>query len=51
LNALQYLRSGGRSLRLNCGYGRGFSVREVIRAVTEMSGVDFKVEDAPPPAG
>ena len=29
---------------MNCGYGRGFSVREVIGAVKKVSGVDFEVE-------
>jgi len=43
--ALRYLRGGGASLTLNCGYGRGASVREVIAAVKRASGVDFKVEE------
>ena len=46
-NALRHLRSGAPSLTLNCGYGQGFSVREVIETVKEVSGVDFKVENAP----
>jgi UDP-glucose 4-epimerase len=45
-NALHYLRSGGESLTLNCGYGRGFSVREVIDAVKRASNLDFRVESA-----
>jgi UDP-glucose 4-epimerase len=45
--ALAHLRSGGESLTLNCGYGHGFSVREVIETVKQMSGVNFKVENAP----
>lgn len=45
--ALAHLRAGGPSLTLNCGYGHGFSVREVIAAVKRVSGVDFKVEEAP----
>jgi UDP-glucose 4-epimerase len=49
--ALRYLRSGASSLTLNCGYGRGFSVLEVIDAVKRVSGVDFKVEIAPRRAG
>ena len=40
--ALRHLRSGRPSLMLNCGYGRGFSVLEVIDAVKRVSGVDFK---------
>ncbi len=42
-DALRHLRGGGASVTLNCGYGRGFSVREVIDTVKRMSGVDFKV--------
>ena len=44
LDALAYLRAGGASVTLNCGYGRGFSVLEVIDTVRHVSGVDFKVE-------
>jgi UDP-glucose 4-epimerase len=46
-DALRYLRSGAPSLTLNCGYGRGFSVFEVVDTVKRVSGVDFKVETAP----
>jgi UDP-glucose 4-epimerase len=46
-DALRYLRSGAPSLTLNCGYGHGFSVLEVIEAVKRASGIDFKVEIAP----
>jgi UDP-glucose 4-epimerase len=42
--ALAYLRDGGRSITVNCGYGRGFSVLEVIETVKQVSGIDFKVE-------
>jgi len=45
--ALHYLRSGGTPLTLNCGYGHGFSVREVIETVKRVSATDFKVENAP----
>jgi UDP-glucose 4-epimerase len=41
--ALHYLREGGSSVTLNCGYGRGFSVLEVIESVKRVSGVDFQV--------
>jgi UDP-glucose 4-epimerase len=47
LDALRYLRGGGESVTLNCGYGHGFSVREVIEMVKRVSGIDFKVEVAP----
>ena len=46
-DALTYLRGGGASVTLNCGYGRGFSVLEVIDTVKRVSGVDFKVELGP----
>ena len=50
-DALRYLRSGAPSLTLNCGYGHGFSVLEVVEAVKRVSGVDFKVEIAGRRAG
>ena len=46
-DALGYLRGGGQSVTLNCGYGRGFSVLEVIETVKKISGSDFRVELAP----
>ena len=42
--ALQRLRSGAPSLIANCGYGRGFSVLDLINSVKRVSGVDFPVE-------
>ena len=45
--ALRYLDDGGESTTLNCGYGRGFSVKEVIETVKAVSGVNFEVRDAP----
>ena len=51
LNALDYLRGGGMSAVFNCGYGRGFSVLEVIEAVKKASRSDFKVVMAPRRAG
>jgi UDP-glucose 4-epimerase len=47
MDALRYLRAGGASVTLNCGYGHGFSVREVVEMVKRVSGVDFKVEISP----
>jgi UDP-glucose 4-epimerase len=43
LAAWQHLQSGGPNLILNCGYGRGYSVLEVLAAVKRVSGVDFRV--------
>ncbi len=51
LSALDYLRKGGESTLLNCGYGHGFSVREVIDAVERVSGVTLKVIEQPRRAG
>lgn len=47
LRALYYLREGGESQVLNCGYGHGYSVREVLDAVRRTSGSDFPVREAP----
>ncbi|MGE0846475.1 MAG: UDP-glucose 4-epimerase GalE [Flavobacteriaceae bacterium] len=49
--ALGHLEGGGESGIYNCGYGRGYSVREVIAAVKQASGVDFAVVEAPRRAG
>jgi UDP-glucose 4-epimerase len=43
VEALRHLRDGGENLTLNCGYGRGYSVFEVIEAVKRASGADFAV--------
>jgi len=40
--ALAHLRSGGESQVFNCGYGRGYSVLEVVEAVKRVSGRDFE---------
>ena len=47
LDALRYLRAGGASMTANCGYGRGYSVREVIDTVKRVSGTDFRVDISP----
>ncbi|MEX0955350.1 MAG: UDP-glucose 4-epimerase GalE [Rhizobiaceae bacterium] len=41
--ALWRLRDGGSSIVANCGYGRGYSVLEVIEAVKKVVGRDFEV--------
>jgi UDP-glucose 4-epimerase len=46
-SALAYLRNGGASITLNCGYGRGYSVLETIDAVRRVSGRSFAVQCAP----
>jgi len=45
--ALSYLRDGGISATLNCGYGRGYSVLETIEAVRRISGRNFAIQYAP----
>jgi UDP-glucose 4-epimerase len=47
LNALRHLRAGGGNLTLNCGYGRGYSVLDVIDTMKRLSGKDFPVFYAP----
>ena len=47
LAALAYLRTGGRPQVLNCGYGRGSSVLEVISSVQRVAGTDFPVRIGP----
>ncbi len=44
--ALKYLLDGGKSEVFNCGYGYGYSVKEVIETAKRVTGVDFKVEEA-----
>jgi UDP-glucose 4-epimerase len=47
LDALRYLRAGGESEVLNCGYGNGFSVLDVISSVKRVSQHDLAVRMAP----
>ena len=51
LAGLDYLDKGGESTVLNCGYGHGASVTEVIETVKRVSGVDFPVKLEPRRAG
>ncbi|HWL61846.1 MAG TPA: UDP-glucose 4-epimerase GalE [Steroidobacteraceae bacterium] len=43
LLAVDYLRGGGKSETLNCGYGHGYSVREVLDSVQRVSGAPLKI--------
>ena len=43
LKALQRMRAGGGSMVANCGYGRGFSVLEVLETVKKVHGKDFDI--------
>ncbi|MCD6547941.1 MAG: UDP-glucose 4-epimerase GalE [Thermodesulfobacterium sp.] len=49
--AMEYLLSTRESLVLNCGYGKGFSVREVVSTVKKVTGIDFKVVETKRRAG
>ncbi|NOY72432.1 MAG: UDP-glucose 4-epimerase GalE [Gammaproteobacteria bacterium] len=49
--ALNYLKNEGTSTILNCGYGHGYSVREVINAVEKIHGQPIKVIEEPRRAG
>ncbi len=51
LSALNFLEVSRKSEIFNCGYGRGFSVKQVVSAVKEVTGVDFKVEEVGRRAG
>ena len=46
LIALEYLLDGGKSDVFNCGYGHGFSVKEVVETVKKVTGREFKVIEA-----
>jgi UDP-glucose 4-epimerase len=49
--ALQHLEAGNPSGIFNCGYGHGYSVREIVAAVKRVSGVDFPVVESGRRAG
>jgi len=51
VKALDYLRNGGESQTLNCGYGHGYSVREVISIVDRLHGTPIKTIEGPRRAG
>jgi len=51
LKALAYLRGGGESTTLNCGYGRGYSVRELLTMVETVAGHPIAKREAPRRAG
>ncbi len=45
LKALEYLEGGGPTITLNCGYGHGYSVRELLSAVERVSGVKLTIHE------
>ncbi len=44
---LDHLRGGGASTTLNCAYGQGYSVRQVVDTVRRVSGVNFRADEGP----
>ncbi|MCB1834942.1 MAG: UDP-glucose 4-epimerase GalE, partial [Geminicoccaceae bacterium] len=46
-----HLHEGGEAFIANCGYGHGFSVREVLDTVRRVTGCDFPVHEGPRRAG
>jgi UDP-glucose 4-epimerase len=51
LKALSYLESGGESVTLNCGYGHGYSVREVLSMVKRVHGSPIPIRESSRRAG
>ena len=51
MDALGYLKKNGNSIVLNCGYGHGNSVREVLTVVETVSGKSLKLSDSPRRSG
>jgi UDP-glucose 4-epimerase len=49
--ALRYLQTDGASQVLNCGYGKGYTVREVAQRVQQIARVDFPLVETPRRAG
>ena len=51
VKALDYLRADGESTTLNCGYGHGYSVREVLDAVGRANGSPLNIKEEERRAG
>lgn len=51
IQALQYLQQGGSSQTLNCGYGHGFSVREVLNSVAKINEQELDIVEKPRRSG
>ena len=51
LRAMDYLERGGESTILNCGYGTGYSVRQVLDAVARLHGKPLNIVEEPRRAG
>ncbi len=46
MRALQYLFEGNKSEVFNCGYGHGYSVRQVLDVTRSVTGIDFPVRES-----
>ncbi len=46
VQAIEYLHNGGASEIFNCGYGDGFSVKEVLKTMKQISHVNFKIMES-----
>ena len=51
VDALDYLRRGGATAVCNCGYGHGYSVREVLESVQRVAGRALAIKEEPRRAG
>jgi UDP-glucose 4-epimerase len=51
IRALEYIVKTKKSDIMNCGYGRGFSVKDVVQAAKKVTGIDFPVEETGRRAG
>ncbi|MBL3599711.1 MAG: UDP-glucose 4-epimerase GalE [gamma proteobacterium endosymbiont of Lamellibrachia anaximandri] len=51
VKAIEHLRKGGDSAILNCGYGHGFSVREMLQAVEQAGNIILDIIEADRRAG
>jgi UDP-glucose 4-epimerase len=51
VRALEHLFATGRSAVMNCGYGSGYSVKEVVETAKRVTGIDFPVEETGRRAG
>ena len=46
IQAISYLENNGSDI-FNCGYGRGFSVKDVVETMKQATSTEFQVEIAP----
>ena len=49
--ALEFLAKKNENRILNCGYGHGYSVREIVQTSKKVTGIDFPVEEVGRRAG